>query len=176
MSATATVTDPQARRVAPRVGRAEAEEFLFNEAELLDTWQLKDWLLLFAEDARYEMPAPDLPDDSDTGLTYSLIHDSLALIQQRALRLLKPTAHAEFPHSRTRRLITNVRVVSDDDEQAVIKANFAVFRVQGPQQTQYTGRYEHTLRKVDGGLKFVLRKVFLDQVVLDPQGRISIIL
>ena len=33
--------------------RAEIEEFLFREAELLDGWKLDDWFALFAEGGCY---------------------------------------------------------------------------------------------------------------------------
>src|ERR1700722_11991053 len=174
-SGSMSVTESHIRPVRFKVGRAEAEDFLIHEAALLDSWQLKEWLKLFTDDACYEMPAPDLPQSSDPSLTYSLICDNRKLIEHRALRLLKPHAHAEFPHSETRRLITNVRVLSDDDNQAVVAANFAIFRSFERSQTYFTGRYEHRLRKVAGELKFSLRKVFLDQSELDPQGRVGVI-
>jgi p-cumate 2,3-dioxygenase beta subunit len=42
--------------------RQEVEDFLFREAELLDNWQLDEWLALFTEDARYVVPATDYPE------------------------------------------------------------------------------------------------------------------
>lgn len=40
----------------------EVEQFLYKEAALLDEWRLDDWLTLFTDDARYVVPATDLPD------------------------------------------------------------------------------------------------------------------
>jgi len=42
--------------------RQQVEEFLYAEAALLDAWVLDDWLLLFDEDAKYEVPCNDAPD------------------------------------------------------------------------------------------------------------------
>ena len=44
--------------------RPEIEDFLFNEAALLDDWKLEEWLALFTDDARYLVPATDLPKDA----------------------------------------------------------------------------------------------------------------
>ena len=37
------------------VSRAEIEDFLFTEADLLDEWRLPEWLELFTDDVRYWM-------------------------------------------------------------------------------------------------------------------------
>ena len=41
---------------ASAVTRAEIEAFLFEEAALLDSWRLDDWLGLLTEDVRYLVP------------------------------------------------------------------------------------------------------------------------
>jgi p-cumate 2,3-dioxygenase subunit beta len=155
--------------------RAALEDFLFHEAALLDEWRLEEWLDLFTDDCVYEIPAPDLP-ESDASRTFSLIHDRRTLLEQRVIRLKKPTAHAEFPHSRTRRLITNVRVLGHTLDEVMVGANFAVYRLRNGRDVCYVGRYEYVLKVTRGGLKIKHRKVLLDQTVLDPHGKISIIL
>jgi p-cumate 2,3-dioxygenase subunit beta len=160
---------------SPALTRGDVEDFLFAEAALLDEWRLEEWLDLFTLDCLYEVPAPDRPDE-DPGSTFSFIHDRRPMLEQRVIRLKKPTAHAEYPHSRTRRLITNVRIVSRTDDEIRVAANFAVFRSRGGIEVTYVGRYEYTLEVATDGLKIRHRKAFLDQEVLDPHGKISIIL
>jgi len=155
--------------------RAEVEDFLFEEAALLDEWRLEEWLDLFTIDCVYEIPAPDRPDE-DPAETFSLIHDQRSMLEQRVIRLKKPTAHAEFPHSRTRRLITNVRILSRQADEIRVGANFAVFRARNGTEVTYVGRYEYTLVVVDDTWKIRRRKAILDQEILDPHGKISIIL
>ncbi|HEX6438276.1 MAG TPA: aromatic-ring-hydroxylating dioxygenase subunit beta, partial [Candidatus Binatia bacterium] len=48
-------------RSAPAL-REMVEEFLYQEAALLDAWRLDEWLALFTADGRYFMPTTDLPD------------------------------------------------------------------------------------------------------------------
>jgi p-cumate 2,3-dioxygenase beta subunit len=155
--------------------RSDIEEFLYREAALLDEWRLEEWLDLFTIDCLYEIPAPDRPDE-DPGETFSLIHDRRPMLEQRVIRLKKPTAHAEFPHSKTRRMITNVRILDTRPDELKVGANFAVFRIRNGIEVTYVGRYEYTLIPSSDGLKIKHRKAILDQEVLDPHGKISIIL
>ena len=46
---------------AATVTRAEVEDFLFHEADLLDNWRLDDWLGLLTDDAEYYVPPNDKP-------------------------------------------------------------------------------------------------------------------
>ena len=158
-----------------RVTRADVEEFLYREAALLDEWRLEDWLDLFTLDCVYEVPAPDRPDEAIEG-SFALIHDRRPLLEQRVLRLNKPTAHAEFPHSRTRRLISNVCILARTDHEATVSANFAVFRIHHGVEVTYVGRYDYLLVATAEGLRIQRRKATLDHDVLDPHGKISIIL
>src|SRR5438067_4231552 len=89
--------------------RAEVEDFLYYEAALLDEWRLDEWLALFTDDARYVVPTTDLP-DGDPRRDLVLIDDNLTRLHGRVERLKSRHAHREYPWSRTRRLIANVRV------------------------------------------------------------------
>jgi p-cumate 2,3-dioxygenase beta subunit len=157
------------------LARIEVEDFLYREAALLDEWRLEEWLDLFTLDCVYEVPATDLP-DGDPARTFALIHDGRPMLEQRVIRLKKPTAHAEFPHSRTRRLLTNVRLLGSTEEEVMVGANFQVIRVRRGVQVSFVGRYEYVLRRTGGGLLIRHRKAILDQDTLDAQGKISIIL
>jgi p-cumate 2,3-dioxygenase subunit beta len=158
-----------------KITRTDIEDFLYAEAALLDEWRLEEWLDLFTIDCLYEIPAPDRPDE-DPAETFALIHDHRPMLEQRVIRLKKPTAHAEFPHSRTRRLINNVRILSREGDELTVTANFAVFRVRNGIEVTYVGRYHYLLIITDDGLQIRHRKAILDQDVLDPHGKISIIL
>jgi len=154
----------------------EVEAFLYREAELLDDWRLEEWLDLFTEDCRYDVPAPDRPRGT-ASQTFSLIHDGRTMLEQRVIRLKKPTAHAEFPHSRTRRMITNVRVEDSGDGWLGVKANFAIHRYRNWTHVLFVGEYSYRLvRAGDGGLRISYRRATLDLEVLNPEGKVSIII
>ncbi len=158
--------------------RAQVEDFLYHEATLLDAWKLDEWLALLTDDARYRVPSNDAP-DGDPANTLFLIADDLARIRGRVARLKDPQAHAEFPHSRTRRMITNVRIVKpgSDPMEITVHANFTVHRFRrGGEVSQFVGRYRYRLRVVDGALKIALREAILDSQELGSLGAVSFIL
>lgn len=158
------------------VTRAEVEDFLINEAALLDEWKLEEWLTLVADDGRYLVPSLDSP-DSDHRTALFLISDDRRNLGSRVKQLLSRTTWAEFPRSRTRRLVSNVRILEQAGDQARITANFAVWRFQHDATDCYVGRYVHLLvRAPDGGLLFRERRAILDLESLRPHGKVSFIL
>ena len=164
--------------------RERVEDFLFFEAELLDEWNLQEWVKLYREDAIYEVtsPASAAPVNSDPTQTLFLIADHIDRIRGRATRLLKKTAHAEYPHSKTRHLVTNVRYFKDnsgskgDNEQINVRANFAVYRTKEDTTTVYMGEYRYRLVVAGDGFQIVQKRCILDLNSLYNQGRLTIIL
>ena len=75
------------------VTRSDVEDFLFAEADLLDQWRLPEWLTLFTDDAKYEVPCTDLPPDAspDTNLFY-IADDYVRLLRAAVARHLGPIA------------------------------------------------------------------------------------
>jgi len=74
---TAGRDDSLDQRLAALLLEREVENFLVREAALLDEWRLDDWLALFTEDARYMVPATDLP-TADPKETLAIINDDMA--------------------------------------------------------------------------------------------------
>lgn len=169
-----STTAAKVAKIAVPMARAEAEDFLYREASLLDAWRLEEWLDLFTLDCVYEIPAPDLP-EADPGQTFSLIHDNRSTLEQRVIRLKKPTAHAEYPHSRTRRIITNVQV-EDTEDGPVVHSNFTVHRFRPSSHLEFVGGYRHLLVRDGDGFKIRRRRAVLDHYELSPHGKVSIIL
>ena len=155
--------------------RAEVEELFYQEAALLDEWRLEEWLELLTEDATYQVPPTDLP-QADARTTLFLIADDALRIRSRVKQLLGKSAWAENPHSRTRRIIGNVRVLGMDGDNILVTANFAVYRMRYESVDTYVGRYEYRLVRVANQLKIRRRRAILDNEALRPQGKISFIL
>jgi p-cumate 2,3-dioxygenase beta subunit len=153
----------------------EVEDFLVREAALLDEWRLDDWLALFTEDARYLVPATDMP-TADPKETLAIINDDMARLRGRVERLKSRHAHREFPWSRTRRFVTNVRIKDISGEEIHVNASFLVYRIRSGQVDPLIGSYVYTLRRVDGSLRIAARKAVLDLEALRPHGTLSIIL
>jgi len=157
-----------------QVTRAQVEDFLYTEAALLDAWKLDEWLALLTEDATYRVPSNDRPDADPRGTLFT-IADDIARIRARVTRLKDRNAHAEFPPSRTRRLITNVRIVGRNPLR--VEANFVVYRHRRNEDVrEYVGRYRFVLRLVDGKMKIAAREAVLDALELASLGAVSFIL
>jgi p-cumate 2,3-dioxygenase beta subunit len=155
--------------------RSEIEEFLIDEAALLDEWRLEEWLALMAPDGRYLVPPLDAP-DADHRDTLFLIADDRRTLASRVRQLMSGTTWAENPRSRTRRLITNVRRLATDRGEARVTANFAVWRFQHEQSEVYVGQYRHVLVRGPCSLLFRERRAVLDLETLRPHGKLSFIL
>lgn len=154
--------------------RADIEDFLYHEAALLDAWRLDDWLALMTDDATYRVPSNDAP-QADPARALFTIADDMHRLRGRVTRLKDPHAHAEFPPSRTRRQISNVRILSPDP--LTVEANFIVHRFRANESVrQYVGRYRYGLVVQDGKLKIKSREAILDAMELGSLGSVSFIL
>ncbi len=155
--------------------RQEVEELLYREAALLDEWRLEEWLELLTEDAIYQVPPTDVP-EGDARNTLFIIADDAVRIRSRVKQLLGKAAWSENPHSRTRRIIANVRVLGLDGENILATANFAVHRMRYESVDTYIGRYDYKLARQGKILKIRERRAILDNEALRPHGKISFIL
>jgi Small subunit of phenylpropionate dioxygenase len=93
--------------------RETVEEFLYREAALLDAWRLDEWLALFTADGRYLVPTTDLP-DGDPRNDLVFIDDDMVRLRARVERLKSRHGHREYPSSRTRHFISNIRIKVED--------------------------------------------------------------
>jgi p-cumate 2,3-dioxygenase subunit beta len=159
---------------AVAVGRQQVEDFLYVEAALLDAWRLDDWLLLFDEDAKYEVPCNDALDGDPAG-DLMLIDDNYTRLAARVARLNSRRAHREFPHSRTNHQVFNVRLDASGDEISV-SASFTVWRFRAGRSSCYVGRYRYRLRRSDGGLRIAAKRAELDMTDLRSVADVAIIL
>jgi p-cumate 2,3-dioxygenase beta subunit len=155
--------------------RQEVEDFLYEEAALLDEWRLDEWLALLTEDVVYEVPPTDVP-EGDSRNTLFIIADDAVRIRSRVKQLLGKSAWAENPRSRTRRFISNVRVLAVEGENILATANFAVHRMRYESVDTYIGRYNYKLVRRNNNLRIRERRAVLDNEALRPHGKISFIL
>jgi 3-phenylpropionate/cinnamic acid dioxygenase small subunit len=165
---------------AERNGRVDAElqreieQFLYEEAELLDDRRLHDWLALLADDIRYRMPTRDNRVRREQGKEFSgetemaYFDDDKRTLVQRVKRLDTGTAWAEDPPSRTRHLVTNVRIepLAETGEYAV-RSCFVLYRTRlRTDENLFVGRRNDVLRRTAGGWRIARREIVLDQNVI----------
>ena len=171
-----STTKPDARSNRASFPRGEVEELFYREAELLDAWKLDEWLAMLTQDATYYVPPNDKP-DGDARFTLFTIADDMLRLKERIIRLKDPNCHAEYPHSRTRRMVTNVQVKSVDGDTATAVANFLVYRHRRHEPPRiFAGHYIYKLRRVGAELKIHERRAVLDAEELGALGAVSFIL
>lgn len=164
--------------------RREVEDFYYREAELLDDRKLREWFELFTDDVRYwmpirhnplerpESPAAELAEPGD-GFYFDDTKESLRI---RVERVYARNAWAEMPPSRTRHLITNVRIEDDDGREIAVRSNFLVYRTRmEADQDLFVGMRNDRLRRTNGAFQIARRTIILDQAVLNAKN-ISIFL
>lgn len=154
------------------------ENFLFEEADLLDRWDLPAWEKLLTDDAEYMIPPIGVPGAEKMSNATSLfvIADDRAMIAARIERLSGKTAFCEQPRSNMRHLIGNVRILSDQDGVVKAKANVCVYRIRRADITPYIGQVYYDLVRSGSSFKIKRKTVALDIDVLRGQGGLGIIL
>ncbi len=156
-----------ARGDIPAMSRAEAEDFLYREARLLDELQLDEWLTLFTKDGLYWIP---IDDGKPPERNLSVIHDPPLRREERVHHILRTKFPSQSPRSRTIHLVSNVEVVRDEAAGEVrVRSNQVIHEIRtgdyrqtglGELRTLVT-TVEHVLRPEDGTLKIALKKVKL---------------
>lgn len=159
----------------------EVEEFLFAEAELLDSRRYQEWLDVLTDDIHYWMPIRRTTQSKDVHLEFTkpggmaLFDDDKRVLTMRVERLMAGRAWAEDPPSRTRRLITNIRIVDVDGEDVTVHSNFKLYRTRlNSEEDSWIGRREDMVRRVDGQFKLARRHIFLEQTVILSQNMSSL--
>jgi 3-phenylpropionate/cinnamic acid dioxygenase small subunit len=159
--------------------RCEVEDFYYAEAGLLDNRQFREWFTLLADDIRYWMPirhnplerCSDIKDELSKAGEDFYFDDDKASLRIRVERLYARTAWAEMPPSRTRHLITNVRIKNDDGSAIEALANFIVYRTRmETDQDIFVGERQDMLRRANGTFQIARRTIILDQVVLSAKN------
>ena len=122
------------------------------------------------------MPSNDDPHGDHVSSLF-LIADDRQRLETRVSQLLEGRfAHAEYPKSRTRRLISNVRILEASSNLLRATSNFIVYRMRLEVTDVYVGRYEYTLECGEGGFRIQERRAILDHESLRPHGKVSFLL
>jgi p-cumate 2,3-dioxygenase beta subunit len=173
------VKDPISLRVEHMLEREAVRSFFTREAVLLDSWSLQEWADLFTDDGSYliEPTGDDIDGERDPAKNFYLVIDDRAKLQQRVERLGKVTAHAEFPHSMTRHLFTNVRILGSSPEGLTAAVDFLTVRNRRRANSQFVGTSSYELVRVGTeDFRIRLKTVSLAHENLFEQGKLPIIL
>lgn len=158
------------------LAKLEFEQWLIDEAELLDDIEFDDWFRLMHSNLIYQMPVrvnkegTERPDYSTEMFTFN---DDIELLKLRVDRLKTDYAWAEIPPSRTRRFVSNVSVKEFvKEEKAVVNSYLLIYRsrstdihydlISGERNDEFT--YE------DGKWKLSKRVFIVDQTTINTRN------
>lgn len=136
----------------------EAEQFLYREARLADTFALDEWEALWTDDAVYYVPVDDT---HDPRTHMSIIFDNRSRIATRIKQLQTGRRHAQRPLSRLVRTVANVEVLGVQGADTVVISVVQVVESRERGTTYWAGRVTHKLRRVEGELRMVSKKIVL---------------
>ena len=147
--------------------------FLYEEVAVLDDWNWGAWLDFFHDDALYWAPTQEDRVARERHKRISAFGTSVYFeenkvqLKQRVDRLLTSQAWGEEPPSRSRHLITNIRVSAGAAEgEFVVKSNFLDYRSMGQRSQDYiTGERTDTILRVpesEWGYQIKERRVVFD--------------
>jgi len=151
----------------------EAEEFLYREAGLLDERHLDEWLALCTDDIHYWMPIRRTVTVENLHLEYAgpngmaYFDDDRTDLGMRVQKLQSNSAWSENPPSRTRHLVSNVRILEVKGSEIALEAAIHLYRSRlNDKIDHWIGKRRDGLRRIDGGFRIFQRHIFLDQTVV----------
>ena len=159
----------------------EVEQFLYAEAALLDARRHRDWLGLVAEDIHYWMPIRRTVTSSDLDLEFTkpgemaFFDDDRELLEMRVKKLEAGSAWSEDPPSRSRHLVTNVRILEVAGDEITLEASFHLYRSRlNTDVDNWVGRRIDVLRRTGASFLLARRHLFLDQTVISSANMSTI--
>lgn len=160
--------------------RAELEDVLYTEAELLDERRFDEWLDFLTDDVVYFVPmrrnvavGSDVGRDrTREGTDMSWFEDDKWTLTKRVEQIATGVHWAEEPVSRTTHVVTGVQVATATPSvaqatEAVVRCRFIVYQNRVEYEEYFfVGKRTDTLRLVEGRWRLARREVTLDQNVL----------
>ena len=137
----------------------QIEQFLFQEARLLDQQRYEEWLALYTEDATYWVP---LEQDQQEALeTSSIIRDDKTLLELRVRQARHPRAFARQPLARTVHQVGNVMVGAEENSEVDVASTLQVVEYRAERQRLWGATVLHRLRRAQGGWMIASKRVDL---------------
>jgi benzoate/toluate 1,2-dioxygenase beta subunit len=148
------------------------EDFLYREADLLDTPDLDSWIALFTEDGSYWMPAAEGQEDPVNHISH--IYDDRVMMEIRRRNFVHPRASSKDSAVRSSHLLGNIRLAGETGRGDLrVTSNFHVVMWYREEQRVYAGTCEHHL--VRTAEAFAIRHKRVNLITPDAPQRTLII-
>jgi 3-phenylpropionate/cinnamic acid dioxygenase small subunit len=160
--------------------KQEIEDFLYQEADLLDARKFREWLDFLAEDLVYFMPIRrnvkfgehDERENTRQGEGISWFDEDKWTVTKRVEQILTGVHYAEEPLSRVTHMVSNVRLLdvapsAENPTEVTVGCRFLVYQNRVEYETNtFVGRRIDTLRRNGDSWLIARREMILEQNVL----------
>jgi 3-phenylpropionate/cinnamic acid dioxygenase small subunit len=158
----------------------QAEEFLYEEAELLDQRRFDEWLEMFTDDLVYFMPIRrnvkfgEHAEHENTreGEDISWFEEDKETLSKRVQQINTGVHWAEEPLSRVCHMVSNIQLVEirpavEAARELVVRSRFLIYQNRVEYESYFfVGKRTDLLRLENGRWKNARREIILDQNVL----------
>lgn len=162
------------------------ERFYHFEARLLDARQYQQWLALLTEDIQYRMPSRvnvqvnnrdrgnedmisverELEDVDSMGCP--IREENYIHLMVRVERAYKMNSWSENPPARTRRIVGNVELMSEEGDSRRVLSNFHLYYARpGSENFLYSGQRRDLLVADGDSFKLKEREVIMDYATIE---------
>jgi 3-phenylpropionate/cinnamic acid dioxygenase small subunit len=149
-------------------------DVLVAEAAALDGREFRTWLAFFTTDLLYWIPIRSTRSASDRDKEFTkygepaFYDETFRELEARIVKLESGWSWSEDPPSRTRRFVSNVRIIeTHSDREVTVESNVLLYRSRLDADTDiWTARRVDRMRLEDDRWKIARRSVFLDTTVL----------
>jgi len=175
---TAVLTTPEQQRAL--------ERFYHFEARLLDNRQYQQWLALVSPDIQYSMPsrvnvqvdnrqrgsesmlAVEHELESADSLGSPLREETYIHLMLRVERAFKINSWSESPPARTRRIVANIELMSEQGDELRVVSNFLLYYTRpGTQSVLYSGQRRDVLQLQQGDSTADGYRIYRREVIMD---------
>ncbi len=135
------------------------EQFLYRQAECLDSGDWQGFIDLFAEDGIYWMPAE--PSQTTGDGVPSIFYEDRDLMAVRMGRLGHPRAWSQKTAWGTNHVVSNVRIEKIDagTGELTVRSRFHMMEFRNDVSRHFAGSYVHHLRRGPDGYRIRLQRV-----------------
>jgi len=160
--------------------KQQVEEFLYDEADLLDQRRFSEWLELLADDLVYYMPLRrnvafgqhDAHENTRLGEDINWFEEDKWTLQKRVDQIMTGVHWAEEPMSRVCHMVSNIQLLDatpsvQAPDEVTARSRFLVYQNRVEYESYFfVGKRTDVLRAVDGWWRLAKREIILDQNVL----------
>jgi 3-phenylpropionate/cinnamic acid dioxygenase small subunit len=164
--------------------REEIEEFLYEEAALLDERHYTEWLTLLSDDLAYFMPLrrnvkfgeQAARENTRIGKDISWFDEDKWTLSKRVEQIMTGIHWAEEPFSRVCRLISNVQLTDatpslEAPQELTVRSRFLIYQNRVEYETNlFVGKRNDILRRAGDTWKIARREIILEQSVLTAKN------